>query len=191
MSERFGGWFPVLLLIVLAGVTFWLDRVVQPPPGAGPRAPRTDPDYVVDGLAAVHMDRQGRVKHTLKAQRMTHFSDDDMTLLTEPNFVTYAEDQAPVTVTARRARMSGNGDHVYFEDDVRVVRSAAGERGPLVLETQYLHVIPDQNVAKTDRAVTIRDGAGVVSATGMELNSQSRVLKLEGRVKGIFDGKRS
>jgi lipopolysaccharide export system protein LptC len=190
MSERFGGWFPLLLLAVLAAVTFWLDRAVQPPAGPANAATSGEPDYIVDGLAAARMDRQGRVKHTLRASKMTHYPVEDMTVLVEPTFVTYAEGGSPITVTSRHARMSGNGEHVYFEDDVRVVRAPYGTRSALVLETNYLHVIPEENIARTNRPVAIRDGTGVVNASGLELNSETRVLSLHGRVKGTFESGR-
>ena len=191
MIERLGGWFPLLLLAALAAATFWLDRLVQPP--AGPRSVpvNSEPDYIIDGLSAVRMDRDGRVKHTLHAQKMTHYPEVDMTLLVEPKFVTYADGSSPVTVTARQARMSGNGDNVYFEEQVRVSRAAFGTRSELVLETHYLHVIPDDNIAKTDKPVTIRDATAVVAASGLELNSETRVLKLQGRVKGTYEGRGS
>jgi lipopolysaccharide export system protein LptC len=191
MNERHGGWFPLVLVAALAALTFWLDRVVQPPSGPGPQAPRDEPDYIVDGLSAVRMDRQGRVKHTLRARKMTHYPEDDLTLLEAPNFVTYGEGQAPVTVTSKQARMSGNGENVYFENDVRVVRAADGKRGELVLETSYLHVIPEANIVRTDKPVTIREARAVVAASGLELNSETRVLKLEGRVRGTFELGRS
>jgi lipopolysaccharide export system protein LptC len=151
---------------------------------------RHDPDYIVDGLSAVRMDQHGRVKHTLRAEKMTHFPDDDATVLLSPKLMTYAEDRAPVSITSREALMSGNGENVYFEHDVKVVRAAIGNQTELVLETPYLHVIPDANLAKTDRPVTIRNAAGVVTASGLELNSETRVLKLQGRVKGVYDPSR-
>jgi lipopolysaccharide export system protein LptC len=70
---------------------------------------------------------------------------------------------------------------------VRVVRAATPKEAELVLETEYLHVIPDENLAKTDRAVTIRNASAVVTASGLELNSETRVLKLQGRVRGVFE----
>lgn len=186
MSDRLGGWFPFLLLGFLAGLTFWLDRVVQPPANAQTSEVRHEPDYIVDGLSASRMDPEGRLKHTLRATRMTHYSDDDITHLIEPKFVTYSEGGAPVTVTSRKARMSGNGENVYFENQVRVVRAAVANQGELMLETNYLHVIPDENTARTDRPVTIRHPAGVISASGLELNSETRVLRLEGRVRSTY-----
>ncbi|MGZ8267572.1 MAG: LPS export ABC transporter periplasmic protein LptC [Burkholderiales bacterium] len=186
MIDRSGNWFPLLLLIALAGLTFWLDRIVQPPePGRRPMS-GLDPDYIVDGLSAVKMDAQGRVAHALRAQKMTHYPDEDLTVLVEPKFVAYVQGQAPVTITSREARMSGNGEDVYFERDVRIVRAPFASSSELVVETSFLHVIPEAKIAKTDRPVTIRDANAVVVASGLELNSETRVLKLEGRVKGTF-----
>jgi lipopolysaccharide export system protein LptC len=187
MGERFGRWFPLFLLAVLAALTFWLDGIVQPPASPRNTAASGEPDYIVNGLAATRMDKEGRVKHTLRAQKMTHFPEDDLTLLVEPRLVTYTDERSPVTVSARHARVSGNGENVYFEDGVRVVRAPHGNRTELVVETNYLHVIPDANIAKTDRPVTIRDASAVVVASGLELNSESRVLSLHGRVKGTYD----
>lgn len=187
MSDNLGAWFPLALLAVVAGLTFWLDRVVQPRDGARAGIVKHDPDYVVDGLSAKRMDKLGRIKHTLRARKMTHYPDDDVTVLVEPKLVTYGEDRAPITVTSREARMSSNGENVYFEGDVRVVRAPHANQSELIVETNFLHVIPDDNIARTDRPVTIRNAAIVVRASGLELNSETRVLKLEGRVRGTFD----
>ena len=187
MNDRLGGLFPLTLLALLAGLTFWLERAAQPR-GAPPAGViRHEPDYIVQGLSAVRMDPQGQVQHTLRATRMTHYPDDDVTLLEEPKFVTYDQGRAPITVTSREASVSGNGENVYFQKDVRVVRAPVANQGELVLETEYLHVIPDNKIAKTDRPVTIRNAAALVTASGLELNSETRILKLQGRVRGTYE----
>jgi lipopolysaccharide export system protein LptC len=186
MIDRSGGWFIFALLIALAALTFWLDRIAQPDPTAPRDVSSLDPDYIVDGLWAVKMDAQGRLTHTLRAQKMTHYPDEDLTVLVEPKFVAYAEGQPPVTVTSRTARMSGNGENVYFEKEVRVVRAPHESTGELVMLTNFLHVIPEAKIAQTDQPVTIREANLLVQATGLELNSDTRVLKLFGRVKGTL-----
>jgi len=187
MSDRLGTWFPLVLLAALAALTFWLDRVTQPRDRAQSGVLKHDPDYIVEGLSARRMDQLGRLKHTLLARKMTHYPDNDTTLLLEPKFVTYTEGRAPVTVTSREARVSGNGDHVYFEKQVRVVRAPQANESELIVETDYLHVVPDDNLAETDRPVTIRNAAIALAASGLELNSETRVLKLHGRVRGTFE----
>ena len=56
----------------------------------------------------------------------------------------------------------------------------------LVVATEYLHVMPDDNIAKTDRHVTITDNQMTLEAVGMALNSETRVLKLNADVRGIY-----
>lgn len=191
LGDRLGTWFPFVVLALLAALTFWLDRVVQPEPGARERNLRHAPDYIVYGLSGASLDGRGSVKHTLNAKQMTHFPDDDTTRLVDPKLVTFTESRVPITITSREATVSPNGEHIYFVDDVRVVRAQQGSQSELVLETSYLHVIPDDNVATTDRPVTIRNAAGVVTASGLELNSEARTLELRGRVKGIFNQQRT
>src|SRR4051812_30900168 len=140
LIDRIGGYFPLVLLAFLAALSFWLDRIAQPPATPGTARIGHDPDYIVDGLSAVRMDEAGRIKHTLNARKMTHYPDDDMTILVQPRLVTYSQGGAPVTVTSRDASVSGNGDHVYFENEVRVVRAADAKQSELTLETPFLHV---------------------------------------------------
>jgi lipopolysaccharide export system protein LptC len=127
------------------------------------------------------------VIQTLRAQKMTHYPQEDITLLSEPKFTAYSEGQAPLTITSRAARMSANGENIYFERDVRVVRAPSPGSSELVLETSFLQVIPDAKIARTDQPVTVRDATGVVKANGLELNSETRVLQLRGRVRGTFN----
>ncbi len=186
MTERLTAWFPLLLLAALAALTFWLDRFVQPPGAARGPAARHDPDYIVAGLAAARMAPDGRIKHTLSAEKMVHYPDDDSTHLQSPRFVSYAAAQSPVTITASQALVTSEGENIYFHNDVHVTRAPYADKSELVVRTSYLHVIPDENIARTDRAVTITDAHTIVNAVGLELNSETRVLKLLSRVKGTY-----
>jgi lipopolysaccharide export system protein LptC len=184
-GERLSAWFPLLLLGALAGLTFWLDRVVNLPPSA-PGVVRHDPDYIVDQLSAVRMGANGRTKSTLTARKMVHYPDDDTTFLTMPRWVSYEADAPPLTVTSLEALVSSNGETIEFRESVRVVRAAHGRHSELVLETSLLHVIPDQNIARTDRPVKITDANTVVHAIGLELNSETHVLRLLSQVRGTY-----
>lgn len=188
-ADRLGTWFPMFVLALLAGLTFWLDRIVQPQPQTNESNLRHDPDYIVRTISGASLDASGAVKHTLNAKQMTHYPDDDTTHLIDPKFVTYTQARTPITVTSREAMVSPNGENIYFMNEVRVVRGADAAQSELTLETSYLHVIPDENIARTDRPVTIRNATAVVTASGLELDSGNRTLQLQGRVKGIFNDK--
>ena len=180
-----------MLVALLAALTFWLDRMVQPsgrPPGA---ASRHEPDYIVDKLSAVSMNEKGAAAYTLSAARMLHYPDDDSTILASPRFISYATAKSPVTITAAEAVVSSNGQHVYFQDNVRVIRAAFGAASELVVRTDFLHVIPEQHIARTDRTVTITAAATTVTAVGFEINSETRIMKLQSRVRGTYDPSRA
>ena len=191
MSDRLTAAVPLILVALLAALTFWLDRMVQPGGRPAGAVTRHEPDYIVEKLSAVSMNEQGAAAYTLSAARMLHYPDDDSTILASPSFVSYATAKSPVTITASEAVVSSNGDHVYFQDDVRVTRAAHGTSSELVVRTDFLHVIPDQNIARTDRTVTITDAATTVTAVGFEINNETRIMKLESRVRGTYESSKA
>ncbi len=182
---RFSQLFPLLLLAVLASLTFWLNQAVQQGT-KGNATERHDPDYIIDKIVAHRMDANGDVKHTLYAERMTHYPDDDSTHLISPRFISNASARAPMSITSRTARVSSGGEHVYFETDVRATRAAYADHSEMVMETSFLHVTPDNHIARTDRPVTVTDAHTVARAIGLELNSETRIVKFLSQFKGTY-----
>lgn len=187
MGERFSTVFAMVLLALLAALTYWLDQLLTTPVAVREKPLVHEPDYVVHQLLATRMNLDGRVRDTLQAAKMMHFPDDDSTELVSPRFVSHVH-SAPLSVTSKTARMSSNGGNLYFEGDVVAARAPLDGKSELQLSTQYLHVVPDDNIAKTDRVVVISDDNMVIKAGGMELNSETRVLKLSGGVRGVYNG---
>lgn len=177
--------YPLLLLAILAGLTAWLNQAVQEVDKVS-ETQRHDPDYIIDNIVAHRMDANGNIKHTLHAARMTHFPDHDTTELQLPRFISNASTRAPVTITSRTANVSSGGEHVYFEKDVHVVRAAYGGHSEMTLQTEFLHVTPDDNIARTDRPVRVTDAHTVATAVGLELNSETSTVKFLSQFKGTY-----
>ncbi len=184
MKDRLSMWFPAGLLLLLAVLTFWLDRVVQPPAAVEDGSHRHDPDYWVENFTATRMGPDGLPLHILVAGKMTHYPDDDSTHLTRPRLVHYAKGQPPVHIEAQRGQVSRNGEEAWLSGGVKMKREASRTHSALDMETSLLHVIPDQEIARTDREVTIRSAGTQVSGTGMEFNNKTRIIQLHSRVKG-------
>ena len=111
MNDKLTAWFPLLLLAILAALTFWLDRAVQLPAGNRNELARHDPDYIVDNLSASSMAADGGIKNTLFATKMMHYPDDDSTYLQAPRLVSYSSGKAPITITSREALLSKDGEY--------------------------------------------------------------------------------
>ena len=190
MGERLSTLFPLVLLVLLAALTYWLDRAVQSPLAPREKVLLHDPDYTADKLLATRMDVNGRIRDTLSAVKMTHFPDDDSTELELPRFASYGHD-APLRITSKHALVSSNGGNLYFRGDVRATRDPYAGNSALVVTTDYLHLLPDDNIAKTDHPVTIRDATMTIEAVGMEMNNETRVLKLNAAVKAVYQDTRA
>lgn len=185
--RRISSWFPLGLLIALAVMAFWLDYTVQPPATTLDGRLRHDPDYIVENFSAVRMGDDGKPLYTVSASRMLHFPDDDSSHLQQANFVHFDQATAPLRISSKIALITKDGENAYFRDDVIVVRDAYADYSLLTIKTDYLHVLPDENVAKTDQPVTIIDANSTIDAVGLELDNEARTLKLLARVKGRYE----
>lgn len=188
MNDRFTTWLPLVLLVVLAGLTVWLNHSVQlPEPGIAPNQ-RHDPDYFVEDFNAVRIGDTGKPSYTLHSKRMVHYPDDDSTDLEAPEFVDFSKViPAPVTITARRGSVSSKGNNVYFRDNVVVTRAPYDDRSALVMKTEFLHIIPDDQYAETKLPVTIYDADTIVHAIGLKFSNKTHILHLLSQVHGTYE----
>jgi lipopolysaccharide export system protein LptC len=188
--DRATAWSPVLLLGGLAALTYWLDAQVQPPPPRHDGSTRHDPDLFADGVRVLKLDAEGHLLQSLSARRAEHFADDQTTLFTDVMLSETRAGKPPVRVTANQATLTGDRENVYFKGQVRAVREATPATGnepasgPMTLTTEFLHVMPNQEIARTDKAVTITDPRGIISAVGMEFDNRSKKVKFSSRVSG-------
>ncbi len=195
LLDRLIGWTPVLLLGGLAALTYWLDAQVQPPVPRRDGSTRHDPDLFLVDFRAVSFDDKGQPKESLAAARGDHFPDDETYELTRPRIHITEPDRPAFEVTADRARVSGDREHAYFTGHVVARRDADNPAtskgrdaaGPVTLATEYLHVIPKEDRAETDRPVTIRETRGIIQGTGLELDNKAKTLTIKSNVRGSFE----
>ena len=188
MKDRAASLFPLLMLVLLAALTFWLNRVIE---GDKPRGPqRHDPDYWVERFEVRRFDLDGKLQHTLVADKLLHYPDDDTTIVTAPQ-ITYHQ-KAPSEVSARMAYVGRDGKEVDLVDEVRIIRhSAAGDSPPTVVETRTLKVFPDEERGSTRDPVSITQGKSVMHGKGLEIDNRSGITVLRGRVTGTLHRNRA
>jgi len=192
MLDRFTAWSPVLLLGALAALTYWLDSQVQPPVPRRDGSERHDPDIYVEGFRSITLDEKGRPTQVIEGKRALHFGDDQTTEFTEPRLTQTEAGKPAFRITAARGKLSGDRKDVVFTGNVRAVRDAGPVRpgespaGPVTVTTEYLHVIPDKEFARTDKAVTIEEPRGIIHSVGLELDNKAKMLKLKSAVRGTL-----
>jgi lipopolysaccharide export system protein LptC len=187
VNDRLITWSPLILLALLASLSFWLDRKVQPQARLPDGSTRHDPDFFIEGFSAVKMNPDGTRRYSLVAKRMVHFPDDNSTKLDLPRLVYFDYERAPVTIRSETAEVMQGGDDVFFHGDVQIIRSAYASNAELGVFTSFLHVIPDKDLAQTDKPVRMVEGSSTASSVGLEFNNATREIKLLSEVKASYE----
>jgi lipopolysaccharide export system protein LptC len=183
--DRLASFFPLLLLVALAALTYWLDRTVQPPAPDLTAPLRHDPDFIAEGFSAVQLGPDGRSRYVITGRRLVHYPDDDTAHVEEPRVLITEPGKPPVHVSARRGMITDDAEHVYLMDEVRIERGGGIEEGGAVLTTSYLHILPGEERAKTDQPVTLEDANTVIHGVGLEFDQKTRTVTIH-QVKGQY-----
>ncbi len=185
--DRLIAWSPVLMLGAFAALTYWLNAQINVSTQKFDGSGRHDPDLYIENFKAVSLDPKGRVRQSLTATKARHFPDDDTTEFEGPLITFNDPDKPQLTVGSDRAMVTGDREHAHFYGNVKGVRDPTtpdANDGPIVMTSEYLHVFPKLDKVVTDKAVTIKDPRGIISATGMEFDNRSKKVKFGSRVSG-------
>jgi lipopolysaccharide export system protein LptC len=176
--------FPVILIGMLAGMTYWLDVASRQQETTPDGRTRHDPDYYIERFEVRRFDKEGGLQHTLRAERMTHYPDDDSTVVQAPHLTYHHE--PPTYVSAREAQVLSQGDHVQLIGDVQVTRAGVADRPPTILTTERLEAFPDEEIARTQDPVQIAQGRSQITGSGLTANNGTSLYVLDGPVHGVF-----
>ena len=188
MIARSAIFFPLVLAIALAIITFWINLTVEQ---QGPKidgSNRHDPDYTMNNFVTTQTDVTGKLRYVLAAAEMAHYPDDDSTVLQRPRFTQYTANKPYTQIEALRGYVSSNGEEIVLVDNVKVVRQAFEGKGEMQVLTERLIILPKQDLAKTDSPVVIKQAPKtVIHATGMVFDKKNQTIKLSKRVKVHYE----
>ena len=186
IASRARFWLPTLPLLGFLGFTYWLNQVVQTEPDKRDTIKRHDPDAIIENFSAVKLDAQGVPHFIMAAKKMLHYPDDDSTTLEVPHLTSLSANRPAIHAIAKRGIISSKGDEVFLHEDVEVLREASASQNELRIHTEYLHFLPNKDLADTDRTVTIMEAHSTAQATGMQMDNRARTLKLLAQVKSEY-----
>ena len=180
--------FPLVLVLALALLSFWLERTAREAPVQS--APnRHDADFSAERFTITDYGRDGTPRSTLSALKMVHYPDDDSTVLAAPHLVQTRPGEPRLVLSAERGTLSRDGEEVFLNDNVLLVREPADGAPEARVRTSYLHVLPARGLARTDREVRVEERGRTLVGRGMEYDNEARRLLLQSQVRGSFEVK--
>jgi len=184
MKRQIANWLPLAVIALLASMTLWLrlsteEGVMRPSQSDGP-------DAIVENLRVTRLTEDGAKHHLLLARRMEHFQRDDITEFIKPVFIREDGKGGLLRANAERGRLSKERDEMFFYGNVVMTRSAGKSEPEMRIQTEYLHILTDRDIARSDKLVRISEGPSVLSGIGMEYENRTKHLALHSQVKGSY-----
>jgi lipopolysaccharide export system protein LptC len=187
MKTRVTPLLPLVLMAFLGLLTLWLQYAVLDAPGGDAKPAGHDPDSIVENFTVQRLDDTGKLKYTFSAPKMMHFADDGSGEALYPRFVQIAADGGNFIATASRGTINRQGEEAFLYGNVLFLREATPERAEFRARTEFLHVLAEQGIARTDHTVTISEGRSALTGVGMVVNKNKQQFMLQSQVKGTFD----
>lgn len=188
MQPRRHGLFPIALMLLLVGLTFWLQRATEVRESFGDGLLRHDPDFFVERFTLRRFAPTGGLQSTLSAEKMVHYPDDETTVVTAPR-MSFFKGTRPTHLTAKQGLVGPDAREIALVGSVRGVREATRTNPEIVFTTSHLTLFPDDEVVRTTAAVTLAQGASVIRGVGLEADNKTEIYQLLSQVSSTIEKK--
>ena len=160
----------LLLLLLIAGISFWILHNLTRPATTRLSLDRSIPDYYMEDFTTIVMDAGGSPAHRLKALYIAHFPDSDMTQLLLPSLELQSPGNYPVRIAAEKGWVTANNEMILLQGNVEMTEFDDAGNIRLHISTDKASILPENAYAETDQYAEIEARRSHVSGTGMRVH---------------------
>ncbi len=180
----------LLLLVLLFAATLALTARWWQEPAGEPVSQRLPTRYV-DALMVEPRTRQyaadGTTSYDLSGSEMRHYRDESVSEIDMVIARQHGASQPPWIVSAPAAVLRDDGSRVEMPGPVTLEREATPLAAAWHIATRDLVILPPEQLAATTQPATIRNGANLTEAVGMEVHfADAGKLRLLNQVRGTY-----
>lgn len=181
----------ILMLMLAAGYWAYDGSIVTVSPGPS-KLIHQDADYFLVDALVKEYDTSGALQYRLKSDSITHYPHNDNTLLQHPVLTNVGENGQLTVSTSENGKLLPGGKDIELWDNVVVIQSGPSARKQaheqkLRMDTDFLSISTDEEIAATDRPVLITSETGETRAIGMTAWYQQGKIQLKSRVRGVYE----
>lgn len=179
----------LFLIFVISTALFssWLLRSIAEKDKVVIKDTLLNRDYYLNDFSTIIMDENGLPYYKLSSPHLDHYPVNQITQIKEPELFIYNSKEYPWKLVANNAKVSNEGNLIYFSGDVKLNKSSANINENIVIIADELSVFVKEQFAETKSKITIIQGNNNIHANGMELNLKNRTLELSTNVNGKYE----
>jgi lipopolysaccharide export system protein LptC len=188
--EQVLSYLPVLLMGLLAALTWWLVKnTPQPGDARGAQPPSKAPDYTMRDFAVSSYSPDGALLSRLEGDVLQHYPYSD-TIEVQGVRLRALDEAGRVTLgRAQRAFSNGAATQVRLVGDAKVVREPGPGEAPsdrVEIHGEVLEVDTENQRVHSNEPVTLFTGDGQLRASSLDYDHTDRTARLGGRVTGVL-----
>lgn len=191
---------PLILMVALTLVTFWLvEKNTPPEKSVIERVRLHEPDYIITNGALSTLNEFGNTKYRVLGKKVIHYDDDASIDIEIPRMRLFPPERSPITVKADKGHLDGDLTILDLIDNAEIFRPPQAEsatepaRPQMLARSSYFKVLINDDIIETHKPITLEQGMSVMNSNegGVFSNiEQSMVLtgKVRGRIERVQTG---
>ncbi len=145
----------------------------------------TESDYYLEQFKTRKFDENGVIEYEVTGKTLAHYPTDDRSEITAPSLVMH-RDSIQWTIDSNTGELTRDPDIFTLEGDVVVQRESTGA-SPVVIRTNTLSILTDDNEVRTDQPIEIVSETWQLRSVGLQSSLDEGKLNLLSAVKGYYE----
>ncbi len=178
--------FPLGLIILLFGLSFWLDQISTLSSQNRTLDPEK-PEYIVENATAKRFDTSGELKEILIAKKTWQLPNSDIIYTQSPFFDIFEAGVKKYHLEGDEAQYNQRNKVIYFANAVELIKMPEGNQPEATLKTTQLTADTIQQTVQSKSRVDFTYGASTGHAVGFNYNHKTGALILQSRVSATYE----
>lgn len=178
--------FPILLIVLTALLTLWLDTVSRWSPTKHELDPNK-PEVVVNGVIASHYDPQGKLQEKLIASRMWQYPDRTESYFEQPDLRSYKNGILAYQAIGETGRYNNQSKVALFDRKATLIQPATTSQPASRIEGSNMRIDTVRHIASSSELTHFYHGNSTGSALGFTYEQQAGLLHLLSNAKVTYE----
>jgi|TARA_B110000305_G_C19102383_1_gene475841 LPS export ABC transporter protein LptC len=184
MANKLSTIFVLLLIFIIALITYWLKAEVEKELLIKNKNNASGPEFYLKSFNSIQTKKNGDVKFILSAKNMEQFDYAEYAILKKPLFTRYKDSKPHSFIKSNNGKVISNGDEYLFTDNVILTRVKTKKKREMRLFTDQLDILPKIDIVLTKKPVKIIQEPNIeIYGIGMKYDNKEGIVKLLSNVK--------
>ena len=184
MANKLSSIFVLLLILIIALITYWLKAEVEKELLIKNNNNASGPEFYLKSFNSMKTKKNGDVKFILSAKNMEQFDYAEYAILKKPHFTRYKNSKPYSFIKSNKGKVINDGDKYLFTDNVILTRVKTKKKREMKLFTDQLDILPNIDTVLTKKPVKIIQEPNIeIYGIGMKYDNKEGIVKLLSNVK--------